>query len=74
MRTRYLLGAQVELINPLPHEHKGPWRVAGIKFHVVPTQYKLVRGRKGKPQQQIEVDEPEIVRHNPPAHHIQGAY
>lgn len=69
MRTRYLLGNQVDLKEPMPSESKGPWRVAGVKLHIAPTEYTLARTNKRMTPAFLVVDEPEIELHQPPATH-----
>lgn len=60
MRSRFSIGAKVALKHPLPQESCGPWRVTGMKLHVVPVQYELVRDRKAMKPATLKADENEL--------------
>lgn len=75
MRTRYRLGDTVDMLDPLPGEPKGPWRIVGVTVTRVPTEYKLAHYQPGKKPLYVTVEEPEITPHTPPKNHtLAGAH
>ena len=63
MTAMYLLGASVDLKDPLAGEPRGPWKVVGINTNAAPIVYKLMRlVRKGVPPKIIHADEGELTK------------